>query len=146
MSAPFWVQHLEKNACWELVPGKMNMGILEISSKQTLFRKQLPGANHYAHETRSEILSKTPVSILEISHHEPKTIGKPPSIVSWPECQYAGRSLGSYGMNGIIFYRRILLFLTRRHIFLSSYFINLVHPVACMQWGLFNHQWRVLCL
>ena len=23
----------------------------------------------------------------EISNHEPKTIGKPPNIVSWPECQ-----------------------------------------------------------
>ena len=64
ISAPFWLQHLEKNPFWELVPGKMNMGILEFSSKQALFWKWLPRANHYAHETRIEILSKTPVSIL----------------------------------------------------------------------------------
>ena len=30
-----------------------------------LFQKWLPRANHYAHETRGEILSRTPVSILQ---------------------------------------------------------------------------------
>ena len=34
----------------------------------------------------------------EISHHDPKTLGKPPSIVSWPECQCFLGSLGSYGI------------------------------------------------
>ena len=62
--APFLVQHLRKNTFWELVPGKMDMGILELSSKQALFSKWLRRPNHYAHETRIEILSKTPVSIL----------------------------------------------------------------------------------
>ena len=62
--APFLVQHLRKNTFWELVPGKMDMGILELSSKQALFSKWLRRPNHYAHETRIEILCKTPVSIL----------------------------------------------------------------------------------
>ena len=53
----------------------------------------------------------------EISHHDPKTLGKPPSIVSWPECQCFLGSLGSYGIYRIIFYRHILLFLNHRHIF-----------------------------
>ena len=34
----------------------------------------------------------------EISHHDSKTLGKPPSIVSWPECQCFLGSLGSYGI------------------------------------------------
>ena len=34
----------------------------------------------------------------EISHHDPETLGKPPSIVSWPECQCFLGSLGSYGI------------------------------------------------
>ena len=53
----------------------------------------------------------------EISHHDPKTTGKPPSIVSWPECQCFLRSLGSYDVHRIISYRHILLFLIRRHVF-----------------------------
>ena len=60
----YWVQHLRKNIFWELVPGKMSMGIFQFSSKQTLFSKWLRRPNHYAHETRIEILSKTPVSVL----------------------------------------------------------------------------------
>ena len=62
--APFRVQRMRKNTFWELVPGKMSIGILELSSKQALFSKWLRRPNHYAHETRIEILSKTPVSIL----------------------------------------------------------------------------------
>ena len=34
----------------------------------------------------------------KISHHDPKTLGKSPSIVSWPECQCFLGSLGSYGI------------------------------------------------
>ena len=87
LHAPFWLQCLGKNPFWELVPGKMNMGILEFSSKQALFWKWLPRANHYAHETRIEILSRTPVSILRDLSPRPKTIGKTPKVVPLPECQ-----------------------------------------------------------
>ena len=34
----------------------------------------------------------------KISHHDSKTLGEPPSIVSWPECQCFLGSLGSYGI------------------------------------------------
>ena len=61
---PFRLQHLGKNPFGELFPGKMNIVILEVRSKQALFWKWLPRPNHYAHETRIEILSRTPVSIL----------------------------------------------------------------------------------
>ena len=55
---------------------------------EQLFQKWLPRANHYAHETRREILSRTPVCpFSEIPHHDVKTIRKPLKIVSWPECQ-----------------------------------------------------------
>ena len=33
-----------------------------------------------------------------ISHHDPKTLGKPLLIVSWPECQCFLGSSGSYGI------------------------------------------------
>ena len=37
---------------------------------------------------------------------------------------------GGPGSTVIFFYRLILLFLTQRHMFLTSYFINVVNPVV----------------
>ena len=100
-------------------------GNLELSLEQAFFSKWLPRAKHYAHEMRSEILFKTRSPFSEIFHHDPETVGKPPSIVSWSECQcFLGSSV-------LFFYRRILFFLSQRIIFLSSYFSNLVRLVLC---------------
>ena len=41
---------------------------------EQLFQKWLPRANHYAHETRSEILSRTPVSILKYLSPRPQNL------------------------------------------------------------------------
>ena len=72
LNAPYLVQHLRKNTYWELVPGKMNKGILELSSKQALFSKWLPRPNHYAHQICIEILCRTPVSILKYLSPRPQ--------------------------------------------------------------------------
>ena len=64
--------HIWENTFWERVPGKMNMVTLEIRSKQTLFPKWLPRPNHYAHEICIEILSRTPVSILNYLSPRPQ--------------------------------------------------------------------------
>ena len=63
LHAPFRLQHLRKNPFREVVPGNVNMVILESRSKQTLFSKWLPRPNHYAHRIRIEILCRTPVSM-----------------------------------------------------------------------------------
>ena len=72
LKAPFWLQWLGKNAFGEHVPGKMNMVMLEIRSKQTLFSKWLPRPNHYAHEICIEFLSRTPVSFLKYLSPRPQ--------------------------------------------------------------------------
>ena len=45
--------------------------------------------------------------------------------------------IGYWVLGSVLFvYRHILLFLSQRHIFLTGYFFNLVHPV-----GFFNCLW-----
>ena len=79
------VGHLRKNPFWEHVPGKMNMVILEIMSKQTLFSKWLPRPNHYAHKICIEILCRTPVSILKYLSPRPQNHMKNSkySLLAW---------------------------------------------------------------
>ena len=76
LHAPFWLQCLGKNPFWELVPGKMNIVILELRSKQALFWKWLPRPNHYAHDVRNEILCRTLVSILKYLSPQPQNLRK----------------------------------------------------------------------
>ena len=51
------------------------------------FQSLLPRPNHYAHDVRSEILSRTPVSILLYLSPRPQNLRKPLIIVPLPECQ-----------------------------------------------------------
>ena len=46
-----------------------------------------PGQTTMLTRRASKFCVKPRSPFSEISHHDPKTIGKPPSIVSWPECQ-----------------------------------------------------------
>ena len=51
------------------------------------FREGSPGQTTMLTRRVSKFWVKPRSPFSDISHHDPETIGKPPSIVSWPECQ-----------------------------------------------------------
>jgi len=75
-----------------------------------------PGQTTMLTRRASEFWVKSRSRFSEISHHDPKTIGKPRSIVSWPECQ-CFEVIGVIWHLSYYFCRHTLLFLIRRHIF-----------------------------
>ena len=52
-----------------------------------LFQKWLPRPNHYAHDVRSEILCRTPVSILKYLSTWAQNLRRHLIIVAWPQCR-----------------------------------------------------------
>ena len=97
-----------------------------------LFQKWLPRANHYAHETRSEILSRTPVSIFRDLSPRLQNLRKTSEYsflawmsmfswvigVIWDLAYYFVIVIFYYSSTSVIFsYRHILLFLNHPHIF-----------------------------
>ena len=99
-SMPLISQSKSSSMFWSTLrgfcPWKINIsGILRYPHFQKVcvswfwifFLKWLPRPNHCAHDVRSEILCRTPVSILRDLSPWPQTHAKTPKIVPLPECQ-----------------------------------------------------------
>ena len=128
LGATFAKEHI----FWGTCSWKMDMGILALSSNQAIFSKWLRRPNHYAHETRIEILRKTPVSILQDLSPLPQNHWETSvySFLAWMSIfvEVIGVISWWYGIYRIIFIV-IFYYSSSVVIFFDVIFFNLVHPV-----------------
>ena len=87
ISAPFWLQHLEKIYFGNLFPETWTLESWNLAQNKHFSENGSPGQTTMLTRRASEFWVKPRSPFSEISHHDPEKIGKPPSIVSWPECQ-----------------------------------------------------------
>ena len=105
---------------------KNEQGNLELSLKQAHFWKWLPRTNHYAHETRIEILCKIPVSILRDLSPRPRNHRQTSeySFLAW-----MSMLILCHGIYHSIFLSSYCIIPQPAWYFLTFYFSNLVNPV-----------------
>ena len=91
------MQLFRKNTFWELVPGKMNMVILELRSDMfkyvyflilsNFFQNGSPGQTTMLTASASKFCVEPRSPFSNISHHDSNTSGKPVNMKSWPVCR-----------------------------------------------------------
>ena len=85
LGATFAQEHILGICSWKNEHGVLKSVYLLIL--KNFFKNGSPGQTTMLMRRASKFCVKPRSPFSEISHHDPETIGKPPSIVSWPECQ-----------------------------------------------------------